>query len=162
MAPSPLTDVELLHALMTYEASLPRGVVALLPVPTHRHGRPVWAIVSTVLAEAADGELVGPIRGVRILGADGYLRDEPYGGPQPQLVHVSAGTHHLRRRLRLEITRAADVFFEDSPARTPWMRVALAEAFPGDLALALREVAPDFVDWLAHSPDDRAEGDTQT
>lgn len=157
MTPSPLTDVELLHALMAYEASLPRGVVALLPVPTHRHDRPVWAIIATALAEAADGELVGPVHGVRVLGAAGYVQDEPYDGPQPQLIHVSEGTHHLRRRLRLEITRAADAFFERAPTRSPWMRVALAEAFPGDLALALRAVAPDFVDWLAHSPDDQAQ-----
>lgn len=150
-----ISAAELLSALVTYEASLSAGSAVLLPVPSRREGRPVWVILAADMVKIGDSEQVGPVRGVRIVDAsDGATHDEPYGGPDLPAVKRSAESH-LRQRLRLEITGTADGFFAGRPTHATWMRVALRDAFPGDLILALASVAPDFLAWLADSPSDR-------
>ena len=152
-----LSDAELLAALVDYEAGLPADVIALLPIPTHRGERPVWAVLAATFSEGVNGERIGPVHGVRVIeAADGAVHDEPYAGPAVSPTAGPVGSSRLRLRLRQEITHAAVDFFAGTPVRGGWMRVAIREAYPGDLILALGAVAPDFLAWLADNPADRA------
>ena len=152
-----LSDVELLAAMMTFDATLPAGTVGLLPLPTRRDGRAAWAILAAELRESDDGEYIGPARRVRLVAvADGAIRDEAYAGPVGQPALASAGATELRLRLRREITIAGAAFFAGRPASMPWMRVALGLVFPGELMVAVATIVPDFLAWLADSPADRA------
>lgn len=150
-----ISDSELLAGIMDFEASLPFGTAAMVPVPSKRDGRPAWMLLAVEFAETSDGERLGPVRRLRALMADdGSTREETYDGPMT----VAGGglvSRDLRLRLQRGIPEAGNAFFTGEPAHAAWMRVALHNIFVGDLWQALTAVAPDFLAWLADSPADR-------
>jgi hypothetical protein len=156
-----LSGGELIAAGVNFWASLPRGSVALLPVPTRRGRRLMWAYLGVGFTESEAGERFGPIHGVCLVPADGGpVRRVPYQGPalEPFLVPVSPVSPVLLLRLRREISLAAASFFAGQPAtHSAWMRVALRGAYPGPLWEALASVAPDFQAWLSAAPYDQAD-----
>lgn len=157
MTKSFISDAALLVGILDYEASLPTGSVALLPVPSRRAKRPAWVMLGVALMEDSEGqEWLGPVRRVRLLWADnGSVHEEVYAGPAV-MAAGEAGSRELRARLQREMPLAGNAFFAGKPAQATWMRVALHNVFVGDLWLALAAVAPDFLAWLADSPADQA------
>lgn len=156
-----LTAGQLIAAGVMFEASLPQSSVAMLPVPTRRGRRAMWAYLGVGYADSERGERYGPVHAVRLVPLDGGpVRNVAYQGPSvsPFLLPGPPISASLAAHLRREIVGAAQIFFAGAPAnRVVWMRVALRSAFPGPLWDALRSVAPDFLTWLADTPYDRAQ-----